>query len=156
MFYGESGVNRTKFMTVRPSDGTDSFRTILRIEFPVIFHVPDYDIGSLQYEFKRTDKNNLFTDGLQLFFFIHKLTPFIPRGKGIYEVLSGDILGVNIVEQIKIYNVYEDTPGSEADKTLAVAKFIGLERTDILKLKQRFGLLTKEDELSDKDTLDLF
>lgn len=55
-----------------------------------------------------------------------------------------------------IYNMYEDTPGTSAEKTIAVAQLVGMDRSDILKLKHRYGLLSKDDELTDKDTLDLF
>lgn len=55
----------------------------------------------------------------------------------------------------EIYNVYENTPGSKAEKTVAAAQFLGMDRSDILRLKHKYGLL-KSDELSDKDTLDLF
>ena len=58
--------------------------------------------------------------------------------------------------QIEMYNIYEDTPGTDVDKVLALIKFVGMTRSEILKFKYRFGLLTKDDELSDKDTLDLF
>ena len=56
----------------------------------------------------------------------------------------------------EIYNIYIDTPGSEAEKTVAVAQFCGMNRGDFLRLKHKYGLIKSADELSDQDALDLF
>ena len=55
-------------------------------------------------------------------------------------------------ERFAIYNTYCDTPGSEADKTLAVAEHVGVTRLDILNLKRRFGIL-KHEEIGDEDVI---
>ena len=56
----------------------------------------------------------------------------------------------------EIYNIYEDAPGTEIDKTLAVAQFCNMNRGDFLRLKHKYGLIKSTDELSDQDALDLF
>lgn len=55
----------------------------------------------------------------------------------------------------KVFNIYVDTPGSEIEKMLAVAQFMGMERSEILKFKLKYGLL-KSNEINDQDILDLF
>ena len=69
---------------------------------------------------------------------------------------TDNVIFRDIQTYFEIYNVYEDTPGSEIEKAIAVAQFCGMDRGRILKLKYKYGLLKSTDELSDKDTLDLF
>ena len=57
-------------------------------------------------------------------------------------------------DHFKVYNLYCDTPGSEVDKTLAVANSVGVSRIEIMKLKREFGILSHE-EIGDDDMIGL-
>lgn len=134
-------------------------RTEIKISYPIISLKHLLSTGSqlkpdLRVIFNYTGINDVFAaTGLQLRFDIYDTVRDCKYGE-----IAKTILNKNpyIITFFEIYNTYEDTPGTDADKTIAVGKYVGMSREEILKLKHRHGLLTKEDELSDKDTLDLF
>ena len=75
----------------------------------------------------------------------------------VNDIVEGNNNDWNVIKLwFEIYNVYEDTPGSSTEKVIAMGQFIGMSRIEILKIKQKYGLLSKDDELSDQETLDLF
>ena len=54
----------------------------------------------------------------------------------------------------RYYDVWQRTKGTNLDKIMALAKDVGLGRNEILKLKQRYGILSHE-EIGDEDMLGL-
>lgn len=122
------------------NNGIDGFANIDNVKKIVSIMVNDHGTSG-QLFFESADKR------------IVSIKSIVPEFD-IYK--TGTQLGNIIKLWFKLYNIFEDTPGTVIDKTIAIAQFIGVDRSDILKLKHRYGLLTKDDELTDKDTLDLF
>jgi hypothetical protein len=48
------------------------------------------------------------------------------------------------------YNIVQNTPGTNMDKVIALAQYVGLSKQEQLKLKQHYGLLGHE-EIGDED-----
>jgi hypothetical protein len=73
--------------------------------------------------------------------------------KDIDVFLDGSSVLATYHDWFRIFDMYVMTPGTDADKTLAVATLF-ISPIKILKLKQRFGLLGHE-EISDENIADL-
>ena len=156
---------RRKLKYIRPCFGD----TYMRVSYTFNSHT--YMQSPCEYDYldrvagkPRIDNSDSIAKGVNdVILSLPRDTYLTFMAKGVSEIVdysnTNDTLDLNFKDQkyyFKLYNTYEDTPGSQLDKMLAVAKFIGMSRLDILKVKQKYGILGAEDNLSDQETLDLF